>query len=233
MLYRNVLISALFLFSLGGCRHKNVDQIYNEIKQSIVLISYQNKKGHGTGFFVDSETTGFCSILTTAHSTGSNQDLNLWITDDQKPTQIKIKHISGQRINNLDLAILKFNTSDKGNCPYKSLKLSDKALNTGTPIRIIGYVSIPLTLQLSDGNISILEDRNSEGYGVTHTAKTVPGMSGSPILNNMGEVVAIHGRGDDSEYGSSIPAKKYLEYLEEQKRNKRRFKSFYIMATLG
>jgi len=218
MICRKIFVSALFVFSLGGCVHENVDQTYSNEKQSIVLLSYQNKEGYGTGFFVESDTRGFCSVLTTAHSVGLKQELNLWITDNQKPSRIKIDHVSSQRIGNLDLAIIKFNTSDRGGCLYQPLKLSEKPLNNSTPIAVVGYVPTePPTLQVSSGNVSRLEGSSPEGYTVTQTAKTLPGMSGSPILNDFGEVVAVHGRGNSSTYGLSIPIKEYFHYLEEQK----------------
>ncbi len=53
------LLLGIILLTVGGCglleRPKSRDKIAAMAKESLVLISYKNRKGHGTGFFVEGE----------------------------------------------------------------------------------------------------------------------------------------------------------------------------------
>ena len=46
--------------------------------------------------------------------------------------------------------------------------------------------------QLTANASQLLDD----GYGLVYTNNTLPGMSGGPVLNDRGELIGIHGRGD-------------------------------------
>lgn len=130
------LIFILIGLSLTSCGQPNPSEIAETVKKSIVLISYQNEGGHGTGFIVEGKT-GVCTVLTARHVV-EGHSLNLQ-TNDQKIW----KTDSIQASPNLDLAVVTFPSADK-NCPYPSLtfgdsdsvKQSDQIYISGFPDRV-------------------------------------------------------------------------------------------------
>jgi tetratricopeptide (TPR) repeat protein len=86
-----------------------------------------------------------------------------------------------------------------GNCPFpalklgnsESVKLEDKIYITGYPGSIAGK-----TLQKSFYITSVTDKITGKegGYAIDYKADTVGGMSGSPVFNQFGEVIAVHGR---------------------------------------
>jgi|GEM_PF-2309984 ATP-NAD kinase C-terminal domain/Trypsin-like peptidase domain len=95
------LIFILIGLSLTSCGQPNPSEIAETVKKSIVLISYQNEGGHGTGFIVEGKT-GVCTVLTARHVVEGHR-LNLQ-TNDQKLW----KTDSIQASPNLDLAVVTF-----------------------------------------------------------------------------------------------------------------------------
>jgi hypothetical protein len=187
------LIFTLIGLSLTSCSQpKSSQEIAETVKKSMVLISYQNERGHGTGFIVPG-LTGVCTVLTARHVV-EGRSLNLQ-TNDQK----LYKTDSIQAIPNLDLALVTFKPAGK-NCPYPSLNLGDSdSVKQTDPIYISGFpdrVGSPrLVQQIVRGSVSGL-DVLEQGYGISYDASTFGGMSGGPVLDTSGKVVAVHGKTD-------------------------------------
>jgi serine protease Do len=105
----------------------------------------------------------------------------------------------------VDLAIVSFesknifNIGTIGNSEYAE---------EGSPIYVAGFplpgkASSRIALQFTGGMVSArLDDKDpqskedSSGYDVAYTCVTRAGMSGGPVLDAAGRIVAIHGRGD-------------------------------------
>lgn len=187
------LIFTLIGLTLTSCgQQKSSQEIAETVKNSIVLISYQNEGGHGTGFIV-SGPTGVCTVLTARHVV-EGRSLNLQ-TNDQKLH----KTDSIQANPNLDLAVVTFPSADK-NCPYPSLELGDSdSMKQTDQIYISGFPDRAgggkLVRQFVRGSVSGL-DVLEQGYGISYDASTFGGMSGGPVLDVRGKVVAIHGKTD-------------------------------------
>ncbi|MEZ2250892.1 GUN4 domain-containing protein [Microcoleus sp.] len=187
------LIFTLIGLSLTSCgQQKSSQEIAETVKNSIVLISYQNESGHGTGFIVPGKT-GVCTVLTARHVV-EGHSLNLQ-TNDQKLW----KTDSIQANPNLDLAVVTFPSADK-NCPYPSLELGDSdSVKQTDQIYISGFPDRAgggkLVRQFVRGSVSGL-DVLEQGYGISYDASTFGGMSGGPVLDVRGKVVAIHGKTD-------------------------------------
>ncbi|MFM9267585.1 GUN4 domain-containing protein [Tychonema sp. BBK16] len=187
------LIFTLIGLSLTSCgQQKSSQEIAETVKNSIVLISYQNEGGHGTGFIVPGET-GVCTVLTARHVV-EGRSLNL-LTNDQKLYQTD----SIQTSSNLDLAVVTFpSAGDK--CSYPSLnfgdsdsvKQTDQIYISGFPDRAGGG---KLVRQFVRGYVSELNVLD-QGYGISYDANTFSGMSGGPVLDTSGKVVAVHGKTD-------------------------------------
>jgi hypothetical protein len=187
------LIFTLIGLSLTSCsQQKSSQEIAETVKNSIVLISYQNESGHGTGFIVPGPA-GVCTVLTARHVV-EGRSLNLQ-TNDQKLHKTK----SIQASPNLDLAVVTFLSAGE-KCPYPSLNLgdSDRVKETdqiyisGFPDRVGGG---KLVRQFVRGLVSGL-DVLEQGYGISYDASTFGGMSGGPVLDTSGKVVAVHGKTD-------------------------------------
>ena len=85
-------------------------------------------------------------------------------------------------------------------CNYSSLKIGNSdSVKIRDHISVSGYANRGLNrkpiLQTVEGKVSGL-DQLAEGYGISYQAFTVGGMSGGPVVDKKGEVVAIHGRTD-------------------------------------
>ena len=168
------------------------EKIASRLEPSIVKVFYQGEPGHGTGFFVPGEK-GVCTVLTAAHVVKKEGE-NLLKTNDGKEwpaSQVEIFP------NNIDLALVSFQP-EKRNCNYSPLKIGNSdGLKQGSSIYISGFPIRDgyLVSQFVLGNVSRL-DRLAQGYGVSYQALTVGGMSGAPVVDVKGEVVAVHGMSD-------------------------------------
>ena len=165
------------------------EQITSRLEPSIVKIFYQNEPGYGTGFFVSGEK-GLCTVLTAAHVV-KKEGKNLLQANDGKVWDVaKVEMFP----DGIDLALVSFKP-EKRKCNYSPLKIGNSdSLSIGASIYIFGFPirSRPLVSQFVLGNVSGLEQL-PQGYGVSYQALTVGGMSGAPVVDVKGEVVAVHG----------------------------------------
>ena len=165
------------------------EQITSRLEPSIVKIFHQNEPEYGTGFFVSGEK-GLCTVLTAAHVV-KKEGKNLLQANDGKVWDVaKVEMFP----DGIDLALVSFKP-EKRKCNYSPLKISNSdSLSIGASIYIFGFPirSRPLVSQFVLGNVSGLEQL-PQGYGVSYQALTVGGMSGAPVVDVKGEVVAVHG----------------------------------------
>ena len=168
------------------------EQITSRLEPSIVKIFHQNEPEYGTGFFVSGEK-GLCTVLTAAHVV-KKEGKNALQTNDGKVWDVAKVEIFPSGI---DLALVSFKP-EKRKCNYSPLKIGNSdALKQGSSIYISGFPIRDghLVSQFVLGTVSRL-DKLAQGYGVSYEALTVAGMSGAPVLDAKGEVVAIHGMSD-------------------------------------
>ena len=165
------------------------EQITSRLEPSIVKIFHQNEPEYGTGFFVSGEK-GLCTVLTAAHVV-KKEGKNLLQANDGKVWDVaKVEMFP----DGIDLALVSFKP-EKRKCNYSPLKIGNSdSLSIGASIYIFGFPirSRPLVSQFVLGNVSGLEQL-PQGYGVSYQALTVGGMSGAPVVDVKGEVVAVHG----------------------------------------
>lgn len=173
-------------------------KIWDICSKSICCIECGNAAG--TGFLIDDKG----KVVTNKHVVNyDNNFLNkkVYCYFDHKRYLAKIEYISSKE----DIAILNIGITN-----LKPLKLSDSnKVKVGEEIFIIGNsngeglcmkrgIISDINRVLNDGNRYIMSD-----------ISTVPGNSGSPLLNNSGEVIGLFSRGamDMSENGMefSIP----------------------------
>ena len=88
------------------------------------------------------------------------------------------------------------------NCPYTPLKLNKSPqIKIFDTVVMIGYPRIDgettLILQSPKGEVNRIEDSPlAEGYAISYNMDTFPGMSGAPVINKWGCVVAVNGKTD-------------------------------------
>ena len=169
------------------------EQIASRLEPSVVLLSYKNKPGHGTGFFVAGEP-GVCRVLTSAHVVNKEGNIRLRTEKDGKFWDVARVEIFPSTI---DLALVTFEP-DTERCNYPALTIGNsESLRKGSSIFIYGFPSRggKLIGQFVDGQVSALKNL-ARGYGVSYRTLTVGGMSGAPVMNERGKVVAVHGMSD-------------------------------------
>ncbi len=188
----SIPILGIFIFSLTGCPNKKTpSRIAEQLKRGVVLISYKNRGGHGTGFFVTEDPSN-CAVLTAGHvvSTYTPEQLILTTSDNQTREVTRIRPFP-----NLDLALLTFAPRDNSYCPYQALELGDSDMvDTTDQLYILGFDNNGIKQKVKGGVTTIYDLPN--GYRIAYQATTTAGMSGSPVANLAGQVVAVHGRTD-------------------------------------
>ena len=167
-------------------------EISNIAKKSVVRIDGANA---GTGFIIEKNGNTY-TILTNAHVLKPTGDYQILAPDNRSYRLInKQFHPDGT-----DLAKADF-TSDRD---YPVAKLSSsQGLEPGSSIYSYGWNAVSTAIesrtpQLLIGNISSIKSGKAyKGYNLIYTLNRVPGMSGSPIYNDRGEVVGVYGLQDE------------------------------------
>jgi Trypsin-like peptidase domain/TPR repeat len=110
----------------------------------------------------------------------------------------------------LDLAVLKFRSSNL----YTLAKIgTSNTLEELSPIYVAGFpaestsrgevVIEDQTFMVTEGKVTGKATKgNEKGYSLIYSNITRPGMNGGPVLNEAGELVAIHGQGDRENDGN-------------------------------
>lgn len=101
----------------------------------------------------------------------------------------------------VDLGLLKFQSSNR----YELVGIgSSNGLSIGSSVYVAGYPGESSVIEsgkfnCTKGEIITKTDGNSEGYSLVYSNITRSGMSGGPVLNEYGRLVAVHGQGEREE----------------------------------
>jgi hypothetical protein len=178
----------LFLFFSEPVFGMSAAEIYQNSKNSI--ISLVGNRGSGTGFVYKD-----LLVITNHHVVHDNHDLH-GVGANQK--RIDFERLLYQNQSD-DIALLMLDR------PMPGLKLSEDSPTVGDRIFVIGN-PMGLRTSLTDGIISRIT--NSEGKNqIQFTAPIAVGSSGSPIMNEAGEVIGVANSGlraDEINFGSSV-----------------------------
>ena len=139
------------------------------------------------------------TVLTAAHVVATEDDYQI-LTPDGKEHPVKAGSI--KKLPKLDLAIVQFTSRQT----YKTAQFgeSDQA-QEGTLSYIAGFPNrtqaLPESIyNFTEGKITANASLSqAEGYSLVYSNNTLPGMSGGPVLNEAGQLIAIHGRADTTE----------------------------------
>ena len=151
----------------------------------------------GSGVIIDRQGNVY-SVLTNWHVVESQNPLVL-TADDKQHQLVELP----QQIGDADLAILQFYSEVE----YPVAKAETQMPEVGETVYIAGFPMATANdentldwgnraFYLTQGEISIIPSKSLlQGYGFGYTNDTQPGMSGSPIFNDRGRLIGIHGRG--------------------------------------
>ncbi|PSB01406.1 serine protease [Merismopedia glauca] len=167
-------------------------------KQITVRIEYQagGRKKQGSGFIIKKSDNKYY-VVTAYHVVADEAKYSLIAPDGERYTldKQKINHKEGT-----DLAVVEFTSSKT----YQLAKTgnSDDAPE-GTTVYVAGFPAATSTVTSSElyrflkGEVSANASQPlAEGYSLVYTNPTLGGMSGGPVLNDQGEVIAIHGKAE-------------------------------------
>ncbi|EHJ11510.1 tetratricopeptide repeat-containing S1 family peptidase, partial [Crocosphaera watsonii] len=170
-------------------------EINDKAKQFIVKIDGSDAapKGNGSGSIIGRNGNNY-QVLTNWHVVSESDNFNDYKIQTSDGTIHAVTQI--KRLNGADLAIINFSSSNS----YSVAKLGDsRNLTEGQTIHFSGYPAQKPRSYLFYPNQNIngfIPTASAEdGYEIIFTGAIVPGMSGSPLLNENGEIIGIYGRG--------------------------------------
>jgi tetratricopeptide (TPR) repeat protein/V8-like Glu-specific endopeptidase len=160
-----------------------------------VTVEIQTENSIGSGVLVAKNSQGY-TVLTAAHVVKADRQYELVAPDGRRYglDRTKIKILPGA-----DLALVSFISTQS----YRTVKIRQaNSIAEGSTVYVGGF---PLTTQsitkplfnFTEGRVTASSKQPLQnGYGLVYTNLTLPGMSGGSVLNEQGELIAIHGRGD-------------------------------------
>ncbi len=180
---------------------QQVEQIGKEI--TVRIVDTQDPTVSGSGVLIKHSGDTY-TVLTAYHVVKDGGKYEI-MTPDTQTNQVK----SVKRLPDVDLAVVEFSSSKD----YKIAKIgnSDKA-TASTSVYVAGFpgrtaaISNP-QLFFNKGQVQANGAAQRDGYNILYDNDTLSGMSGGAVLNEQGEVVAIHGRVDEQEIGEKSQSK--------------------------
>ncbi len=177
-----LLAIGVILFGLTSCQ-KSLKDIIKEAEEATFIIytydEFGSPAGSGSGFFISSDGTG----ITNYHVLDGTVKAIIKTTDERE------YEIDSVIVSDKDWDIVKFSIKNNGDT-FKPLKFSKKKIEKGD---VVYNISSPLELErtVSNGIVSSLREDKQHGNIVQVTAPISPGSSGSPILDEKGDVFAV------------------------------------------
>lgn len=163
-----------------------------------ITVLIDNENSPGSGVIIERSGKTY-TVLTAAHVVRGTSDYNIVTADGQRYSLIKsnIKRLKG-----VDLAVVTFSSNQN----YATAKIGNPDNSTeGTTAYVAGFpkptaaVSNALYTFMDGRIIANASVSLRDGYSLVYSIDTFPGMSGGPILNEKGELIGVHGRGDTTE----------------------------------
>jgi S1-C subfamily serine protease len=159
---------------------------------TVFIQGVSNPDNFGSGVIIGHSGKSY-TVLTAAHVVSGTDQFTIQTGDG---LQYNLKSV--QRLPNIDMAMVQFDSSSS--YPVARLGNSDQISLTST-VYVAGFpkpgqnITVPV-LAVTNGEIAQVLPPNSarDGYGFAYTNSTRAGMSGGPVFNSGGEVIAIHGR---------------------------------------
>jgi tetratricopeptide (TPR) repeat protein len=189
-------INIALVQSVAYAESKTAEQV-NDIAAGIT-VQIAGGKREGSGVLLQQEGDVY-TVLTAGHVVAQGTSFKIKTPDGA--THQSLPQTIRRAKNKIDLAVVKFRSSRS----YDLAKVpSYSYIQSGEIIYVAGFPAatptIPSgTLNFTVGNIINDQNRDSEGYSLVYSNFTRWGMSGGPILDQSGELIGIHGKGDQDD----------------------------------
>lgn len=195
---------------------KTSTEIASIAESVTVKINKRLKIGGGSGVIFDRQGDVYL-VLTAYHVVadkgrsfkGNPEDYTISVGRSDKEYQVLSIEYLGEQLNGIDVAVVTFRSNIS--YPIVSFGNSEK-LQIGSPIHVSGFPAVAgdsstdREFSFKNGIISGKRNRYTQGYSLEHDASTAGGMSGGPIFDDEGRLIALHGRGagTETELGGSV-----------------------------
>jgi hypothetical protein len=196
----------------------------SQVAQAAIPVTVQinSISGGGSGVIINqkAEQGGTLYTVLTANHVVQNAGVNYQVrTHTGNSYQvISVEHYLKNQNKDPDLAIITFKTTDI----YPTAKLGDSSqASYGADIAIFGYPYLDDNQRpderpfvYSSGELNNPQGKRPNGYDWLYNAVTQKGMSGGPVFDENGTVVAIHGRGEQFQgkaaFNAGIPINTFV-----------------------
>jgi tetratricopeptide (TPR) repeat protein len=149
----------------------------------------------GSGVIIKHEGSAY-TVLTANHVVLKPDTYTILTVDGQHHP---LQYSTVKKLPGVDLAILQFTSNQR----YRVVPLGDSTrIRTGANCYVAGFPKTSAQMavaqavyQLTSGQVEANATHPlADGYGMYYTNDTRAGMSGGPVFNDKGELIAIHGR---------------------------------------
>jgi S1-C subfamily serine protease len=196
-------------------------EIYNVANKFVVKIGGADG---GSGFIVRKNGNRY-TVLTNDHVTKTSSQHTITTHDGKIYTSESVRSFKSS--NSLDLAEIEF-TSDR---QYQAAVFSPQNdYGGGSKVYIVGFnaTSYSLTERVTlivPATIAGSLKQGKDGYTITMNMNAVPGMSGSPLLDESGRVIGMYGHADTQTRGETsfvtfslgIPISTYSKLIQSDR----------------
>lgn len=211
-------IISIITATILGIGEKVLAKTPSQIAQVAIPVTVQinSLNGGGSGVIVEKENKEGTQVYTVLTANHVVKDVNLAYEvrthTGQVYTVSSVKQFQKTE-GDPDLALVTFSSTEE----YPVASLGDSTQEQlGNNISIFGYPYIDEKLKAQDrpfvyapGVLNSLNRKGTNGYNWLYDAVTQKGMSGGPVFNNEGQIVAVHGRGERFEekeaFNAGIP----------------------------
>jgi tetratricopeptide (TPR) repeat protein len=170
-----------------------------------VTVLLDSPNSPGSGVIVAKQGDSY-TVMTAAHVVRNrNQKYTIATNDGQR---YQISNTSIKSVNGVDLAVVKFTSSRT----YNIVKMGNsESVVEGSPVYVAGYPKATSAITRSiynftEGKVTANASQPlADGYSIVYSNHTLPGTSGGAVLNENGELIAIHGKGDTAESSKTDP----------------------------
>jgi len=162
-----------------------------------VMINYKDNSGNGSGVIIGKKGNKY-TVLTAAHVVARPNLKYEIITPNNQRYQLNYSSVK-KLPKQIDLAVVTFTSNQN----YKVAQIGNSdTIQRGTLSYLSGFPKKSRAinqsiLSFTEGKIAANSKQPfNDGYGLIYSNNTVGGMSGGAVLNEKGELIGIHGRGD-------------------------------------